>query len=636
MYNLLSSEAKQTISKKNFTEHYKEIYEDFEITNLSIKPKFKLEEGENPDPDGNGKVKLAFSAKMDSFAGEIQFSHEASLIKEEREETTGWYIDWDTQMIFPALISADTQIHGTTLQAKRGEIVDRNGKGLAVNKKAISVGFEPRKMASDSKQRFSEITGIPVKTIEQKLSASWVQPTSFVSITTLLRQDAKQIEKLMKIPGVRQKGNEDQTVRVYPYGKAASHLIGYTAPITAEQLKDKKDEGYNQNDMIGRLGLERYYEDRLRGKDGGIIYTTDTEGNRLDVIAKTEPKHGETIKLTIDVEKQVALSKQLTAKNDAGTAVAINPTNGQVLALVSAPAYDPNAFIGGISNKKWKALNNDPQQPLLNRFRQIYVPGSVFKPITASIGLETGAITPSEERTIPANDKWQAGSNWGGYYVTRVPNPETQVNLQEAFVYSDNIYFAQTALEIGAEAFVKQAKQFGFDEKSMPFPYPIEPSQLTNEGSFENEVTLANMGYGQGEVLMSALHLTATYTPFVTGGDMVKPVLEMEKAQNGPTVWHENIMSSEIANTIKEYLVQVIANPNGTAHEAEITGITLAGKTGTAELKKSKEVENGKELGWFIAFDTQDPELMISMMIENSSSSYVIPKVTEVMKQFVK
>jgi cell division protein FtsI/penicillin-binding protein 2 len=186
--------------------------------------------------------------------------------------------------------------------------------------------------------------------------------------------------------------------------------------------------------------------------------------------------------------------------------------------------------------------------------------------------------------------------------------------------------------------FIKQAKAFGFGE-DIPLAYPIETSQLTNEGSFKNEITLANSGYGQGEVVMSALHLALAYTPLVTEGNLLKPVLELKNAGE-PEVWHEKVMSAETANTIKKDLIQVIESPNGTANEARIQGVTLAGKTGTAELKKSRETKDGKENGWFIAFDTEDPELMISMMIEDvrdrGGSHYVAPKITGVMKQFLK
>lgn len=633
MYKLLSAGAKQAIPEKEFVKRYKNIYGDFEIDNLAVEPQFKLEEDGEVDPDEDGKVELAFAAKMDSFAGTIEFTHKAVLVKEKHEETSSWNLDWNTQMIFPALKSTETEIHGQTLPAKRGEIIDRNGEGLAINGKAIEVGFEPRKMEADSKEKFSEATGIPTAEIEKKLNEPWVKPNLFVPIVTLSEEDQKLIDQLMKIKGTHQNVTDNKTIRVYPFDKAAGHLTGYLGPLSAEQLKELKDKGYVKTDMIGKTGLERYYEDRLRGKDGGIIYTSNDEGKQLDVITKTEPENGETMKLTIDIEKQQALYKQLTANDDAGTAVAINPSTGEVLSLVSAPSYDPNTF-----NEQYEQLKSDPQKPLINRFRQIYAPGSTFKPITASIGLETGAIEPGEERKIPANDRWQPDSSWGDYYVTRVSNPEVQVNLQEALVYSDNIYFAQTALEIGAESFIKQAKQFGFGREPLPFPIPIEASQITNEKTFKKETTLADSGYGQGEVAMSALHLALAYTPFVNGGDVLNPLLELEKANNTPEIWKEKIISPEIANTIKQDLIQVVESTSGTAHEAQIPGVTTAGKTGTAELKRSKEVENGKQNGWFIAFDTDDPELMIAMMIENiqEGSHYVVPKVAEVMKQSLK
>jgi penicillin-binding protein len=310
-----------------------------------------------------------------------------------------------------------------------------------------------------------------------------------------------------------------------------------------------------------------------------------------------------------------------------------------VLALVSAPGYDPNDFILGISDKEWNKLQSSPDKPLLNRFTQAYAPGSSFKPITAAIALKTESIDPNKKVHISGPD-WQPDDpSWGDYKVHRVDSL-SEVNLQDALIYSDNIYFAQTALKIGADKFLNEAKNFGFGEKLPSFPIPIEPAQISNNGKIAGQVQLANSGYGQAQVATSALQLAVSYTPFVNDGNLLKPTIELENATNNADVWHKNVISPKLANTIENYLIQVVQNPHGTGHAANINGLTIAGKTGTAELKKSKEDKNGKENGWFVGFNTKNPKIMISMMIEDvknrGGSHYVVPKVAAALKSYLK
>ncbi|MFS8580729.1 MAG: penicillin-binding protein 2, partial [Novibacillus thermophilus] len=429
---------------------------------------------------------------------------------------------------------------------------------------------------------------------------------------------------------------QDVPARVYPYGEAAAHLTGYVGEITAEEWEELKEEGYRKDDVLGKSGLEQVFEERLRGEDGGVITIESEAGEEKEVIAEKEPRHGEDIQLTVDMVLQESLYNEM--KGDAGTAVALHPKTGEVLALVNSPAYDPNAFVLGLSGEQWEEWEGDPKKPLLNRFAQLFAPGSAFKPVTAAIGLETGAIQPEGKRNITGK-AWQADASWGNYTVRRVTDPGKPVNLRDAFVYSDNIYFAQTALDIGEEAFLEGAKGFGIGEK-IPFAYPVKASQLAGEDGIQSEVQLADTGYGQGQVLMSALHLALTYTPLVNGGNMLAPQLEKSEGKPAQEVWKEQVISEETAELILSDLIDVVEHPKGTGREAKISGVTIAGKTGTAELKESQDDETGTENGWFVAVDTDDPSLLIAMMVEDvkdrGGSHYVVPKVKKVMGDFLR
>ncbi|MBM7646685.1 penicillin-binding protein [Scopulibacillus daqui] len=627
MYQYLSSDSKKKYSKEAFVSRYKNIYQGIQAKNLTIKfekPQKKVK------PDKNGQIYLPFKVQMDTLAGPVSFKQKATLVEEEHQDKKNWYIHWQPNMIFPQLHPGD-KIRAFSLPAKRGEITDRNGKGLAINGFNTNIGIVPARLgshANQTKKKLGKLLHLSKDSIDQKLKASWVKNDSFVPIETVDPKDKKLIDQLIALPGVVKRDKED---RVYPCGKACAHLTGYAGPMNAELLKQYKDKGYSEKSIIGKKGLELALEDKLRGKDGGIIYVANVKGKKTQTIAEKKPVNGENIKLTIDSKVQKALYQQL--KGNVGTAVALDPKNGDILGLVSTPSFDPNDFIRGISDKQYQSLIKNPDHPMLSRFAASYAPGSSFKPITAAIALDNGVITP--ETTFAINGrKWRKDASWGNYYITRLDSLN-HVQLKDALVRSDNIYFAQTALKIGQDAFVKGAKTFGFGD-ALPIQYPMKKSQISNSGLIDSDLLLANSGYGQGQVLTNPVHLALMYTSFVNEGNIVEPHLIKTNKAKGPAFWKENVMSPKTAETILNDLNQVIDSPHGTAHDAKISGIPLAGKTGTAEYKL-KQGEKGREIGWFVAVNTKQPKLLVNMMIENvqdkRGSHYVSPKVKKVFEQ---
>jgi penicillin-binding protein 3 len=433
-------------------------------------------------------------------------------------------------------------------------------------------------------------------------------------------------------PVSKRDSHPGKNFRRYPLGEAAAHLTGYVGTINAQELEKWKDKGYQMGDIVGKSGLEQVFEDQLRGKDGVRIYIVDEKGAEKQTIIKVDPVAGQTVTTTIDSTIQKAMFEQL--KPDAATASAIQPISGDILALVSSPSYDPNQMVEGVTKEQWNKWNNDPQKPLLNRFTKAFVPGSAYKVITAAIGLNTHTLDPQKERNIDGLH-WTKDASWGNYYVTRVHAAEN-VNLQKALVFSDNIYFAQAALDIGKERLTKEATNFGMGEK-LPLPYPFEISTLSNKG-IVNEIQLADSGYGQGEVTMTALHVALAYTPLVNEGKIPYPALILNE-KNHPKIWKENVMASETVREIKNDLIKAVNSPEGTGHKAAIPDITIAGKTGTAELKKAKG-EDGVEYGWFVGFNVDHPQLLISMMVEDvknrGGSGYVASKVRNIFQKFIK
>ena len=421
----------------------------------------------------------------------------------------------------------------------------------------------------------------------------------------------------------------DDGTRQYPYGKATSHLLGYVRSISAEELEANAGKGYTESSIIGKTGLEKVYEDRLRPGTGCEIYITNSSGNKIETLAKTEAIDGEDITTTIDIRLQDKIYKQLDGDN--GLSVALNPKTGEVLALVSTPTYDSNDFIKGFSDEEWNKLNSDTNNPMLVRYQNTYVPGSSFKPITAAIGLTTGKMSADEDYG-PSGLSWQNNSSWGNYRVTTLQTYSGPANLRNALIYSDNIYFAKSALKIGADTFAQQLLKIGFDTE-MPFAINMDKSQFTENNTFASEVQLADTGYGQGKLLVNPLHVAAIYSAFVNEGNIVKPYIEYNENATAE-YWIEGAFSKEAAETVRDDMIQTIENANGTGHEAKIDGVTLAGKTGTAEIKASQDDDSGTELGWFNAFrvsDNPNDQLLIVNMIEDvkdrGGSHYLLPKV---------
>lgn len=636
MYGVLSKESSTKISKEDYTARNSKIYEGIEAHNLKVNVKDTVNNKDNT-------ITVSYSTSFDTVAGKISFDNEASFLKQDK----GYKLIWSDKLIFPDLEEND-KVKVSREKAQRGEVVDRNGQVLAGKGSASSVGIVPGKLAdkSDSLNKIAELLGIEREMIDKKLSAGWVKDDSFVPIKTIPKdseltlktaennaeaQDEIQ-DKLLSIPGVM---ISDVNRREYPLKEAAAHLVGYVQSVTAEDLEQHAGEGYSSDSVIGKSGMEGLYEKDLKGQDGIKISIVNEFGNEKKVLANIEKEDGKTIKLTIDSSLQLDLYEQF--KDDKSTSVAMNPFTGEVLALISTPSYDNNDFIMGMSQEKWNALNEDENKPLYNRFRQKWTPGSTFKPIIAEIGLSTTAINPNEDYG-DVGLKWQKDKSWGNYYVTTL-HEYSPVNLENALIHSDNIYFAKAALKIGAENLKNSLYKLNFN-KQIPFEITMEKSQYSNSDKIETEVQLADSGYGQGQVLINPLHLASLYTSFNNNGNVVKPYL-LYKQDAKADIWIPNAFSSDVTNEVMNGLRKVVNDPNGTGYGAHRDDILLAGKTGTAEIKVSQDDTNGTELGWFSVFtpdkNVQKPILIVTMVEDvkdRGGSGYVVSKDKVVLDKF--
>lgn len=634
MYDLLDTASQESVHKEDFITRNKNIYEGIEAKDITLDI---AEEQDTSQP-------LSYRVTMETLAGEVTYDGNTFFEKEKGK----WRIVWDDSMIFPDLGKED-KVSVTSLEAKRGSIYDRNGVLLAGQGTVQSVGLVPGKMnvqAEEDIQGIAAILGTTQENIETQLAASWVKEDSFVPLKEMTQSQldepytspegiatgASIQDKLLEYPGVLITEAES---RVYPYGESTSHLLGYVQQINAEELEEMKDKGYDEQSVVGKSGLEKLYEDRLRAKEGYKISILDSQGNEKTALAMKPAEDGEEIHLTIDIQWQQKLYDAY--KEDKSCSVVMNPKSGEVLALVSTPSFNSMDFVLGISQTKWDELNNNPDKPMYNRVRETWAPGSSFKPVTGAVGLTTGAFT-AEEDFGASGLSWQKDESWGNYKVTTLHEYNGAV-LKNALIYSDNIYFAKAALKIGADTFAKQLDKLGFGQ-DIPFDIGMTSSQYSNGDTFETEVQLADSGYGQGQVLVNPLHLACIYSAFFNEGNMISPYLEYQEGKN-PSYWVENAFTPEAAATIYEDLKEVVSNPEGTGHSAaQVAGVALAGKTGTAEIKESQEDKDGTELGWFAVYNTEGLDgqtvLMLNMVEDvkgRGGSGYVVNKDVEVWKQ---
>lgn len=608
-YEAMYDYVETDLAKEDFITRVKNIYEGIEASDISVTVL-----NNTNDENDSSIINVTYNNSMSTLAGNISF---LNTIKVKNTDNV-YKIQWDSTIIFPDL-KDEYKVRVDTLDSTRGTIYDRNNNALAQDGEAYSIGLVPGKMDDTTDlAKISELLGMSVETINNSLNASYVGEDTFVPLRKISKEEQDLKNELLTIKGILV---TDVNARVYPYKEATSLLTGYA-----------------QNDE-GKTGLEYAYNDRLKGTDGKEINIIDENGKKVKTLAKKDLENGENIKTTIDVNIQQKIYEQF--KEDKGASVAINYNTGEVLALVSTPSYDANDITLGVTDEEWQELQNDENKPMYNRYLASYVPGSSLKPVIAAIGLKYNSFTADDDFG-KSGTKWQNSDSWGNLYVTTLETYSGPANLRNALVYSDNIYFAKAALKIGKNNLQQGLNDFGFNEK-ISFVQDISKSTY---GAMDSESAIANSGYGQDQLLVNPIHLAMIYSSFANGGNMVMPIIEYEETdekgdnlinnvnaneeQEKQKYFRENVISSEIANTIKEDLIQVVEE--GTGKAAKIEGKTLAGKTGTAEIKESQQDEDGTEIGWFNVFDENG--LLIVSMCEDvkdlGGSHYLLPKIKEV------
>nr|TXF86765.1 hypothetical protein FTX54_02245 [Alkalicoccus halolimnae] len=624
MPNYLTASSEQEINSFDwdFAERYSDIYEALSVTIEDITYEARDFEEEDINLEELEEISYPVTVDMETAAGSLSYETEVELEKivDEEEDTEEWQTTWQPQHLMAGLEEPDEQVAIEREEPVRGEIFDRTGEPLAVNGEIARVAVVPE-AAEDTEEAAAEVASVLDLNEEQTIEAASAYPDNpdWAAPVQDLPTGDERIDELLEISGVSVSTVEG---REYPYGEVSGALIGYIGAMTAEELEEV-DEGYSSTSALGKSGVELIKEEELRGTTGVEIAIQNEAGETRRIVQSVEAEAGTDVTLTIDIDMQQEMAEIIG--EDSGTGVVMNPQNGETLVLASEPSVDSNLRYLGLPDPRAEELET-PEILTERRFQRAYSPGSVWKPFTAVAGLEAGTLDPEEALDIDGA-RWQPDDSWGGYQVTRVNEDVDSVDLEAAMSYSDNIYFARQALALGADEMKSWGERFGMED-TFPFDFPLHASQLANEG-FDNEILLADSGYGQGEVELPPVHLNALYSMFIREGEVAQPMLfeDSEKTSSGVT-------DSETAGLVRETLINVVEDENGTAHRPDPGhGRSLAGKTGTAELKSDQTVEDGEQIGWYTSFDYEQEDYVTTMMIQNveeyGGSGYVVDLANE-------
>lgn len=529
------------------------------------------------------------------------------------------------------------------VMAPRGIFYDRNGLPMVSNRPGFTITLVPISgpISNDVIYKLAAILGI---TPDEILTKTKQHEGSFepIRVKTDVGPDlvTKIEERRAELPGVV---IEIQPIRNYVNNELGAHVFGYVSEINEEELERRKPDGYRAGDIIGKFGLEKVYDRELRGKDGGGQVEIDVTGRPVQVLGKKEPQPGHNLVLTIDYRIQKAAEQAideqllyLQTKTEytnakAASAVVMNPQTGEILAMVSRPAFNPNLFNGGISVKDWNLINNNQFHPMDNKvISGEYPPGSTFKIVTGAAALELGKVTP-EEKIL------DTGTHWIIPKGNAMGEALGWINFREALSKSDNVYFYEMGNRLGIDNLEKYARMFGLGTYT-GINLPGESNGLVANRRYKEKVygedwylsETFDASIGQGFQLATPLQMVSVMSQVANGGHRYKPYLvgkvlapTGEVLKNYEPEEVGRIEVTEKTLTLIRDSLREVTMPGGTA--AYIFGdfpVAIAGKTGTAENS------HGEDHGLFVAYGPfEDPRVAVAVIIEQGGfgSSSAVP-----------
>jgi penicillin-binding protein 2 len=520
--------------------------------------------------------------------------------------------------------SDKNRIRVRPIAAPRGILFDRHGVPMVDNQPAFTLSLIPHELPREQQERDAVLGRVAallrLPFAELSDSVARVAPDSFLPVRVrrgLSLEDMAKVEEWkLELPGVIV---EVEPQRAYPSSRFAAHLLGYVREASDEQLKQGR---YRRGDMVGQSGLERLLDEHLRGRDGGERIEVDVMGRPIRLIQQSDPVPGAQVITTIDRRIQEAAETAMEGR--AGAVVVMDPRTGDLLAMVSTPAFEIDRFTGAIDRAAWLKVVQHPDHPLLNRVLQSqYAPGSIFKIVVAAAGLQESVVTPVDR--VHCTGDFQLGTrtfrDWkeDGHGV---------VDLKGALAESCNVFFYEAGLKIGAPTMVKYARAFGLGQATgvefggervgvLPRPGPRRGRDAWQPGD------VANIAIGQGQLTVTPLQAAKFMSAVANGGVLWKPrlVQRIERPERG-VIWSDSgkVMGHvELSPVVWAYLRQglIAAVQSGTGVGARIPGLQIAGKTGTSQTITNSKADKGQDHAWFAAFaPARDPEVVVVVLVE--------------------
>jgi penicillin-binding protein 2 len=557
-------------------------------------------------------------------------------------------------------LSNQNRIKLTPLAPNRGVIYDRNGVILAENRPVLSLKIIPEKV-KNLEQTLTELQQILPQIDDEQIerfNENRKQHRQFEQVTLLSDLDessrAQFAVNQYRFPGV---SIEAELIRHYPFGEELVHALGYVGRINERELARVDPVNYRATRHIGKVGIEKFYEDILHGTIGYQEVETDVQGRVVRVLRQQAPVPGVDLHLAIDSQLQREAMRLLEGKR--GVVIAMDPNTGSVLSMVSMPSYDPNAFVQGISSKAYNKLLNSPDRPLFNRaIRGQYSPGSTIKPMLGLLAMEQGVIIPSKK--IWDQGYFQLEGNERKYRDWKKEG-HGWVDLADAIVHSCDTYFYDMALKLGIDKIQPAMESFGFGTltnidmgEEVPALMPSRQWKRTERDMpwFPGETVI--IGIGQGYWNVTPIQLTQAVAVMANSGEhyqprMVEAVTEQEQTESMPIVNAEPIFDFKPSNM--EYIRRAMKGVNtygGTAFEAfKGAPFTSAGKSGTVQLAsiaqdeeydEEKVDERLRDNALFVAFAPYDkPKIVVTVLVENAGggSSQAAPIARQLMEFYL-
>jgi len=555
-----------------------------------------------------------------------------------------------------AEIAENQRIHKLPIPAPRGDIFDRNGRVLVNSRPIYSIllsredtkGIDRNSLVKPLSQGLSLDAGI----LRERFDRVKSQP-AFESI--LIKEDASQAEiawvdaHQLEFPALRV---EQTPQRRYPPNGMLAHALGYVGEISPEQLKqpEYRDKGYKPGDIIGQEGIEAVYDEYLRGRDGYRKVIVDSRGHIQSEVEKVEPQSGQDIVTTIEIDLQQAAEEQLRkSPQGRGVIIAMNPNNGEILAIASAPTFDPNLFSQRITTKEgraeYQALLNDPDKPLIDRAIQgKYPPGSTWKPLMATAGLQQGAITIQSSNLVCGG-----GITIGNKFTRCMGGNHGSPDLHFAIMKSCDGYFYRLGLKMKLEGIQAMVEEFDLNKRTgIDLPHEVistTPSRELKARSYPSEpewkdIDTVYSSFGQGTDVLTPIALLRAHSAIGMKGKMyiphllkeVRAIAAMGNDPSRPEYRAERPARSfdrpepkilpipiEQSDVVVKAMWSVV-NEAGTATGIKMAGFDIAGKTGTAQVVSlGKEGSEHKDHSWFVSYAPAfKPEISVVAMIENA------------------